>query len=72
MLCSLGVPQGLIRHSQVLERDVAVAGEASEALQRVLSRSMSIGEVWAARACCALVEHDRPHRTFVTIRLMTF
>jgi hypothetical protein len=37
--------QGLIRHSEVLERDVAVNGEASEALQRMLSRSMSLGEV---------------------------
>ena len=46
--------QGLIRHSEVLERDVAVNGEASDALQRMLSRSMSLGEVRkcsAARGC---------------------
>ena len=29
----------------MLERDVAVNGEASDALQRMLSRSMSLGEV---------------------------
>jgi len=42
------VPQGLIRHSEVLERDAPQSGDASEALQRVLSRSVSVGEV----LCC--------------------
>ena len=44
--------QGLIRHSEVLERDVAVNGEASDALQRMLSRSMSLGEVRECSATC--------------------
>jgi metal transporter CNNM len=49
--------KGLIRHSEVLERDVAVNGEASDALQRMLSRSMSLGEV-AGHAFNDLAEAD--------------
>lgn len=37
--------KGLIRHSEVLERDVSICKEGSGALQRVLSRSVSLGEV---------------------------
>ncbi len=41
--------QGLIRHSEVMERDAPSGEDGGGALQRALSHSLSLGEVRCRR-----------------------